>query len=774
GNLWIGTRSSGVSVFRWEDESFLRLGSIMPAGEIWDLTLTDDNNMLVAIEGVGLALYQFNTEDFKVYTTNSGRPNSIASTTNFSIVKGGKNRYWLGSSNNGVDLFDLSKETFQFYDLAASFGQEEIRRRPLLLDSKGYLWIGSDGKGIAKLDIQTKSATYFNTSNSDLHMDIVTSLYEDDEGQIYIGSDGKGIAILDPKSLQFDYITSSLLDSKSLSSNAIYDIYEDDAGMIWISTFRGGVNTYSRNREKFRLYKQIPFAKNSLSFASIVDVLAGNDGSIWIGTDGGGLDKLNPQTGEFEHYKNDPNNINSLSTNVAIALREDSKGNLWVGTYAGGVNRIDTRTGNIKRFLPDPNDPRSINSKNVWDILEDSRGTLWFGLLNGGLDKYDHETESFTHYTSSSQSNSISSNLVYLLLEDSRSNFWIGTEDGGLNLFDREREVFTRYTHSAEDTTSLFSNNIRCLFEDKKNQLWIGTSLGLNLMDIETKTITRSKINALLPSQVINGIEQDKDGNLWISTNQGISKYDIKTKSIQNFGKTDGLQGNEFNYNSSTVSSDGTMYFGGVSGLNAFQPSSVKTSNFQPNVVITDIKLFDVTVTSPESQTGQYHGKSIAGIDNLELNHDQNVIEVNFSSLDFTSPKVNQYRYRLEGFDKDWVSTSADKRYASYTNLDAGDYTLHIEATNSDGIWSPNKASLSITIHQPWWNTWWFKSIAFLVVAGIALSIIRWRTLSIKAQKEALKKEVEMATSQMKERNQMLNEEQEKLTEAVRETNDVL
>jgi len=760
GNIWVGTRTRGLCIFDWSTGQFSGLPIAENSNHISAIEVTNDSKVMIGSRGGGLAIYDPKSEDFNILTSENSQ---LSNDTIYNIIPGSSNEHYISSNATAIDVLNTATMSFQPLSYDPNYEPAESTRKPIMLDSKNVLWIGTDGNGVIRYDVASGNHRLLNTNNSGLRQNIITTIYEGQDGLIYIGNDGFGINILNERTEQFTYLESSLLDPGTLSSNAIYQIKEDNSGVIWVSTYRGGVNVYSPNRNKFKLYKQIPHENNSLSFQSVVSVLEGSEGYIWIGTDGGGLDKLNPSTGTFEHFQHDPNDPTSISTDVAISLLEDSRNNLWIGTYSGGLNRMNKTTGRFQRYLPDPTDPTSLNSKNVWTMLEDSEGTLWFGLLNGGLERYNPATNSFEHFVPSSSTTSISSNLVFSLLEDSKKNFWVGTQNGGLNLFDRESETFMHFKSDENDTTTLLSNEVKTLFEDSRGQVWVGTSLGANLIDPVTKELSKAYVNKLLPNLVINGIQEDEKGNLWFATNRGLSRYNPADRTILNFSMSDGLQGIEFNKSASVKTTDGTMYFGGVRGLNSFRPSEVILSDYNPALVLTEIKLFDEPIENP-----------LQTLTELTLRHDQNVLGIGFSSLDFTSPNANKYRYKLEGFDDEWMYTDASKRSASYTNLDADTYTFIVEGTNSDGIWSSKSKELVITVLPPWWQTWWFRVVSILIVLGGIFVFTRWRSLAIRRQKEELRRQVEEATSVTREQNLVLQREQSKLEEAIAETNQVV
>ncbi|MEQ9023479.1 MAG: two-component regulator propeller domain-containing protein, partial [Pseudomonadales bacterium] len=497
-----------------------------------------------------------------------------------------------------------------------------------------------------------------------------------------------------------------------------------------MSTFRGGVNVFSKYHAKFKLYVEVPGEPNSLSFNSVIALHEGRDGAIWIGTDGGGLDRLDQETGTFKHFRHSPTNRNTISSNVIKSIYEDRQGYIWAGTYAAGLNRYNPKTGRMVRYMPDADNPRSLGDRNVWAITEDYENDLWIGLLGGGLSRYNRARDDFEHYRHDpNDPQSIGGNLIVVFYEDKNRQFWIGTEEGGLSLFDKQNGTFRNFVHDPESTEGLLNNNVRALHEDRLGQLWIGTASGMNLMDIRTKEVTVAPVNAMLPNPVVNGIQEDDQGNLWISTNKGLSVYDVKKNTIQNFSKSDGLQGNEFNYSSSVRSKKtGKMYFGGLQGLNAFDPEEIKLSPFDPKVVITDLKVFDQSVSQKDSLNGrQIIDKALAQVSEVSFTHKENVITIEFAALDYTSPLQNKYRYMLEGFDESWVEVGAAKRSATYTNLDQGDYIFHVNGTNSDGVWSSNPRTLKITILPPWWATWWFRLLAVVVVISGGVYAYKWR-----------------------------------------------
>jgi ligand-binding sensor domain-containing protein/methyl-accepting chemotaxis protein len=772
GRLWIGTRNEGISVY---DRSTGKFNNYRSSGEqyalsenyIKDICIDPLNNVLIATKGGGLNIYDPEIDGFEVLRNLDNVEGTLSDDNVFSIVPDEPGFFWVGTHSGVVDYFDLENRHFEQFVYDQDFQSSTTDRKALMKDSRGNLWIGTDGFGAYRYNIKNDRFTYFSysASGNQLTSNIITTFYEDKDGNIWIGTDGTGINVYDPDRNRFSYLKSSLLDPQSLSSDAVYEIFEDDAQVVWVSTFRGGINTYSKFRNKFELYEQRPLEDNSLSFNSVIGIHEGRDGSIWMGTDGGGLDRLIPSSGQILHYKHSPEDPRTISSNVIKSIYQDSYGDLWLGTYAAGVNRFNPVTGRNRRYQPDAEDPGAILSKNVWAITEDSYGTLWFGLLDGGLATFDRQSGDFRHTQFDANNNkSLSSNNILTLLEDTKRNFWVGTEDAGLNLLNREDTTFIRYQYDPQSTDGLPANDIRALIEDE-DVLWIGTSGGLATMNLETLEVQYSTLTELLPNPVVNGILIDKQSNLWVSTNKGLSKLNPKDSTIRNFSRSDGLQGNEFNYTSSVKASDGRMYFGGLKGVNAFYPEDISLSDFEAPVYVTELQLFDKVIDQGDTINGRVIlDNNLLNAKELTLTYRENVVGLKFAALDYTSPSQNRYRYKLEGFDEEWVYSSSSDRTANYTNLDADEYLFRVQGTNSDGLWSQHEATLVVEVLPPYWNTWWFRIIAFIVIAGTVVSIYQWRVRELKRQRVKLRSEVESRTGELKQIIKILQDKISEIT----------
>jgi signal transduction histidine kinase/AraC-like DNA-binding protein len=309
--------------------------------------------------------------------------------------------------------------------------------------------------------------------------------------------------------------------------------------------------------------------------------------------------------------------------------------------------------------------------------------------------------------------------LTQTLFIDSSGMLWVGTGDG-LYKFNIETKEETYYVHIDGDVKSISNNYIYSIFEDKKGILWIGTGGGLNKFDRSTETFSHFTENDGLPSNVVKGILEDGHDNIWLSTTKGISKFNPISETFRNFDAADGLQGDEFITGAYHKNQQGEMFFGGTNGLTTFHPDSIKNNIYIPPITITDFQIFNKSVKPGNKSPLK---KQVSETSEIALSHDQSIFSFEFAALDYHNPLKNQYKYKMEGVDPDWVSTDASRRFATYTNLDPGDYIFRVRGSNNDGIWNDEGTSIKIIITPPWWQSnWAYAFYGLLIFVAIFLA----------------------------------------------------
>ncbi len=543
-------------------------------------------------------------------------------------------------------------------------------------------------------------------------------------------------------------------------------IYQDRGGVLWVGTKGGGLNNWNTHTGSFPHYRADPAAASGLSGNIVTSFFDEGNAVVWIGTFGGGLNRFDRTRGSFTLYQHEPTDPQSLSNDRVMSLLLDSKNILWVGTYGGGLNRFHRDTGTFTRYQHDSADPASLSRNGIMSIYEDRQGVLWIGTFEGGLDRMEPSSGTFIHYAHDpTQPTSLSNNRVTAFYEDAAGVLWIGTDGGGLNRFDRTTGTFAHYQNDPAVPTSLSNDSVLSIHEDGNGVLWIGTlGGGLNRWERAARESVRGEFQRYserdgLPNDSIYGILTDDEGNLWLSTNQGLSKFDPGRETFRNYNTTHGLQSNEFNVGAYHRSADGEMFFGGVSGFNAFYPASIRDNAHVPPVVLTSFLKFNEKVDL---------GKPIWETDRVELGYRDYVVSFEFSALDYTAPEENRYAYMLEGFDEDWIELGRLRR-ATYTNLDAGDYLLRVKGSNNDGVWNEAGATLELRVIPPPWQTWWAYSFYGLLAVGVLFGYARAQARKLEREEtysRELVQQVDERTRELAERNEDLQEANQKLEEA--------
>ena len=359
-------------------------------------------------------------------------------------------------------------------------------------------------------------------------------------------------------------------------------------------------------------------------------------------------------------------------------------------------------------------------------LLFDRQHRLWLGT-DDAFSFFDTHTEKFTNYPYPVSSPNIPYSFLESIYEDTDGIFWLGTVKG-LFRFNPANHEWKQYSHDPSDTSSLSFDVVFSICPDPRqpeNYLWIGTNGGgLNRFDKRSGHFKRLTENDGLPNNVIYGILSDDHDNLWLSSNKGISCYSTTAGTFKNFEVKDGLQSNEFNRYAFAKATDGTMFFGGVNGFNYFKPGDLQVNPVIPEVIITDIKLKNQSISFRDQQP--VIDRPAYLITEFALPYHDNVITFEFAAMEFSSPEKNIYQYMMDGFDREWIQAGTNHA-ATYTNLDPGDYIFRVKGSNNDGVWNETGATVHLVILPPWYMTWWFRGLLVVAIAAAVYLIYQYR-----------------------------------------------
>jgi methyl-accepting chemotaxis protein/ligand-binding sensor domain-containing protein len=781
--LWIGTRN-GLCRYVPEADHFKRYPSAVndpnhPNNRDIKALAEDSRGRLWIVGDMGVDCMDVEKETFRHYLPDPKNPSGLSSNTAYDVAPDAKGLLWI-ATEAGLNRMDPASGKCEVFtarpgrpnSLAASYV------RCLLPDDQGNLWVGTYGAGLDFFDVKNRRFTHFRNvpgNPRSLSNNQVNDIAFHRDGNLWVATtEGLNFVKIDRKNIGNSSIVQILEDANdpaSISGSHIQDILVDSS-RVWFATRFGGVNVYDEYGSKFLKYSIVAGNGKGLSHANVSCFAEDLQGRTYVGTDGGGINIFDRKTGRFEYLKQRLGDPNSLSSDKVLALAYEAPSTLWVGMWGGGVNRVDLRTRRVTRYRSVPSDPRSLSSENVFSLFLDRGGRLWVGTWNGGLNRYDRTADRFIRYPIQvSDGTGTSGQTIVNMTEDDRGGIWLATEEQGVNRYDPEKRIFTYFRHDEKDPTTLSGNYTIGVMQDRKGRIWITSTTGLNCLLPKTgKCVSFHKADGL-PSETLHGILEDDQGNLWISSIQGLSKVTVQetrgriTIQCSNFTPKDGLQAEQFGRWAYMEGRDGAMFFGGLSGFNLLHPRDIRRNPIPPKVVINDFQLSLKPVSFRDP--GSPLHKPIELTDALTLSYRESMLTFGFVALGYTQPENNQYAYKLEKFDAQWHYVGADRR-ATYTNLNPGTYTFRVKASNNDGMWNEQGASLKLVITPPFWRRPIFLVFLGLAILGAANAAFRWRIRRLEAHRRTLEAEITRRTSEIESKTAEIAKSNERLSETGR------
>ena len=777
GSLWIATDGGGVSRWNPDNDRFDRFRHDPDEAD----TLSSNNIRAVAADprgfiwigsrDAGLDRLNIETGQVENYRYSSSAADGLSSNDIYALQIDDHGTLWIGT-RRGLDSLDPVTGQVQHH----LKGDEHPKRgssvwvQTLMFDRSGRLWVGTRRDGVYRYHTRTRvSEQYVHSENGGPASNRVQALFEDEQSRIWIGTDD-GLSMLDPETSTFAHYRHDPTDSSSLAGNYVLSLFQDRGGVLWVGTRTGGISKWNPRSWSFGHYNPASSTNAAFSSPNVTSFAEDGEGRLWVGTFGGGINVLDGETqavvDNIRKADEPEAGGGSLSDDRVMALLHDSAGQVWVGTMRGGLNRVNPETGRVDTYRHDPNDPSSLASDAIMSLLEDSRGRLWVGTFGEGVSVRNlNGSGGFVHHAANADdATALASARATSFAEDRAGVIWVGTDGGGLHWMDPDSGAWHRLQNDADDPLSLSDNTVYSLHVGADGTLWVGTRSGLDRLsgaidDPTTLTLENVTRDQGLTGNAVYGVHSDAAGDLWLSTNNGLVRFDPDTRTARSFHRRHGLQGEEFNFGASFAAADGRLYFGGLNGFNAFLPDELEFNTQPPSVVLTSLSVANQPLPTDRPYETIRH---------IELDYDDDVVTFGIGALDFAAPEANRYAYRLEGFDDAWVDAGSQRRI-TYTNLDGGNYTLHVRAANSDGVWNEAGLSIPLTVANPPWKTWW--AYTSYLAAALFLGFSVWRRQQLKLQQEAeyrrrLEHEVHARTKLINDRNKDLKEANERLLQA--------
>jgi len=753
GNIWIGTFSNGICMYKKDQEIFHHYkhnpdhsntlsNNNIPRGKksivqdkdgyLWINTRNGLNRIDVQKENVQRFYGDF--EGHIIYDND-------------------EHALWIIHKN--LKKFSLTTKKLEYYDIPKNNNNEGNLINTIILDIDRIIWMGSD-QGIILFDRKSKSfydlAGYLTQSDNKYEYSWsqypTTSIYEDHTGQIWFGI-GKSAYQLNKSDGTFKTFTYESGNPNSLIDEQITGIYGNKKGIIWITYLNRGMSKVYINTKNFKHYRHIPMNQQSLSGNTVRSVFLDKKGELWIGTYNNGLNRLPGQSMKnIIHYRHNSQSLNSINSDYITAILVDSKETLWIGTFEDGLcyaeNIYSSHVLEFTRFKPE-------EILEIHEFTEDKSGRIWISTQNGFY-IYNHINNELVQYGNHNNHKSELKNInIQSVLIRPPNVFWLATWNRGLckltinsdTIFSPEKseDELIIFDRIKDNNNTILDNRFITIYEDDSDNIWLGSNVnGLIKVKEINDSLVFSKYDKTngAPDNSVFGIAGDKKGNIWISTSDGIGKFNPENEQFINYYENDGLQSNVFMWDASFKSKDDQIFFGGINGLTAFFPDSIEDNESGFEVYISKLIIHNREVKIGEKINNRtILAKNIRYSESITLTHKEPVFSLEFLTLGNFNLKKNLYAYKLEGFDDSWNVTTSERRYVTYTNLNPDTYVFKVKATNSNGIWNEDVASLLIIIQPPFWKTWWAYTM-YVIIFILLLYLLQLQTLKFAKLKHSL------------------------------------
>ncbi len=722
GNLWVGTAQGNLCRYNRLSDNFTSI----PAGpdaklanRVWDIILSSQNRLWVATN-LGLELVdqrtlkreQYFKEGHQLYnflinclledqhgniwmgTGGNGlhflNPSTgqalkldrdlIASAEDmndpiYDLVLTEDGKIWVANNTHRLSCIDLGNETFSSHSIAKANGTKIEGIWKIEAADDESLWLGTRDQGLIHYTYTTQSSTVYPhdpTKRGSISSNFIGSLLKTSEA-LWVGHIGKGVS-------QF-YLGNSGIEQvpfQTVAKNgtSFRRILKDRNGHFWAATHRNGVYRYDPDKGITNQFVHEPGTPNSLAHYLIWDILIDHQGLLWIATHEG-LQSFDTQKERFITYEIKP----GLQPLAIRTLIEDNEENLWIGTFSG-LYCLDASTKQFRHIELSQENSSFIVSK----LFVDSQDYLWVSVYGMGVYRVNLETEKITYFQKNpTDFRSLSSNMVGAFAEDDQQKIWLGARGGGLNLFIPEMASDSgHFQHWRPYNSGLTDDNVWDIYSDNNQHLWLNTGSGLFTFNTENQKITSYQLPGI-PERFSFAAQAGVPGKLFLWDNTDHLAY-------------------QFTPNELSQNEEIPQVF--ITGLQVTGQDALPKDHF-------DADAFGLPILE----------KTILFTESVDLSYWQNDLTFQFSTLNFIQPERNQYKFKLEGYDPDWIETDAWNRHIRYTNLSPGEYNFKVIASNNDGLWNETGKTLAIHISPPWWHTWWayviYSILLFLTIRAI-------------------------------------------------------
>ncbi len=681
----------------------------------------DNSGFFWSATNLGIASFNPLTGKFKAYPDTSSKKDFNNNNVIECLTFDNENTIYYGDHNGNLKSLNLITKHMK---VLKNFSSRNIRIISDVVYKDSILWLGTFHSGIISYDLTNRQTNHYNISKGNLVNNTINKLYIDKKGNLYSATNGY-FCKYDSANDKFESIRIEIPDKKVPPDYNVSEIFQDRDGNFWLGLDPVGLVKISKKKNLFHTISNDPSSNPILPSNVVMSMLQDRKKNLWFGTWGGGLVMFSKKQNKSTIFKNNPNNNNSLTSNNVSTLCEDSEGNIWAGSLYNGLSKFIPDKNRFIQYPSYKSKETSYPQKFIINIVKDDDQNIWIGNVGDGLYEYDFAAKSFS-YVSLKIKNKVFKQRLHIstMCKDTVNNIWIGTKANGICKFDPKSRSFTFFDNKKDSSQALYYGEIRNIYQDSRNRLWAASSEDLYQYSYKKNLFIKYKQAKEICSHVVNAMLDDDKGNLWISTNDGIYNIEFKRNLIKRYNENDGLLSNEYVNNSALKSEDGILYFAGLNGITYFNPDRLSDKVNAPRVYITGLSVLNHKVKpSADSPMKKY----IISAKKIILKHTDYFFQLEFTAIDYDNNKDLKYAYKMDGFNKDWIITNSTRRFATFTNLDAGSYTFRVTTIQNGKPSIANEAAISVVISPAFWQTWWFYSIIILIVIFILYSFYRFR-----------------------------------------------
>lgn len=784
----------------------------------------DENDMLWITTRKGVYKYNHSNQEIKTireYEEGAGQGNNFYNC----IRQDHEGNIWIANNFRGILKFEGLSDEYDELSLDGSVWMQgygwDIALSNFMIDHSGIFWFASLTNGIVKYDPITQPFSLYevNEDPTGLNGNGVFGILASKQkpGVVYVGTRGGGLNVIDPQTDIIKKYNYEAVDD--VFEGSVRSIAENPDGSLWLGTWGDGLLRLDKELNEIARYKSVPDDPTTISNNQVRVIRHDGEGMLWVGTNDG-LNKIDPSTDKIKRIASRstigyPTQL--VDQMMALLKSEQRLGVIDTVSDAKSLSQeiVVEEAGTYFVISVGEGDPVSMadygwledeNQERVWEFgdfissyhaggsaknrvsidaitLQPGKYTLWYqsdgshsyNLWNAPAPTIDFygialvapedpaQIELVRNLSNQDLNEPALSGSNITDIEITDQYVWVIANGSGLNRIDLTTNTI-KYYLPGKDKNTVSSGVILDICIDSQGMLWLATNEGINKFDPQTENFTLYAESDGLPTNLTEVIVEGDNGEMWIATQNGLSQMvtnnSLNKVTFINYNSSDGIGGDTFLSLAGTRATDGKYYFGGDHGVTTF--SSIIVNDTPPDLIISDILVSNMSIKNMGDESPLT--KSLLNTESIQLSYDQNNLSFEFAALHYANPEKNQYAHILKGYEDDW--TYDNRNFASYTNLDPGEYEFVIRASNAYGVWNEEGKSLKVKILPPWWQTWWAYALYVIILLSLIYTIVSVRSYYLRKENRILEERVEHRTAQLNKTIEELKTTQSQLIQS--------